>query len=285
VGTGSSARTATSSPPSTNATSATLTVVVRIRATVKGYTRLTFRSDQFRSALAKTLGIDVARITISSVDDARRRAADSGVAVTSDVGYPTGTNTAEVLSNVAGSADRLTANIRAEGMTDATVTALDPVVVSLNAAPASQPVMTDAAAAAVGVLGSLLLVIAIFLCFRKPISRSNPKMISPEPPSSADSPAPELTGVKIDENVSFLNVTNNVNFAEAANPGRSSPLTFVFPGRRSPMVQFPALAGGWGQLFYMPVRREEVHGHGLAVVDGAGHHDGVTADLVVLGNG
>ena len=64
-------------------------MVVRVRAGVRGYTRLTVRSDVFRAALAATLAVALSRITVTDVADARR--AGDAVAVTSDVGYPAGT--------------------------------------------------------------------------------------------------------------------------------------------------------------------------------------------------
>jgi hypothetical protein len=270
VGIGERTTTA-SNQPLVNTTSKILTVVVRIRATVKGYTRLTFRSDQFRSALAKTLGIDVTRITISSVDDARRRAADSGVAVTSNVGYPTGTNTAEVLSSVASSTDRLTANIRAEGMTDATVTALDPAVVSVTAAPgtASQSIMTNAAAAAIGVLGTLLLVILGVLCFRKPSAKPEPEIMSPGPASQFSGlQVPDYTAIHVNDSTS--KGTTDQSWQEDVNPSLSSPQT-----------RMRLLTSDQSLRLNMPVRQAERSG-----VEGGQDGGGgwITADLVVLGH-
>ena len=152
-------------------------MVVRVRAGVRGYTRLTFRSDVFRAALAATLAVALSRVTITDVSDARR-ASDPAVSVTSDVGYPSGTDTAAVLATAASSADLLTANLRAGGMGNATVTSVVPTVSvsGTAAAPPPPPVITTAAAVAVGLLGFGLLATVVVLSYR---------MLTPPPPKAA----------------------------------------------------------------------------------------------------
>ena len=240
---------AAGSPATPGQTSSPSPVVVRVRAGVRGYTRLTFLIDVFRAALAKTLAVALSRITVADVaaGDARR-AADPSVAVTSDVGYPAGTSTAGVLAAAAASADVLTANLRAGGMDNATVTAVVPTVYYVEAAPApSSPAMTTAAAVAVAVLGLGVLATVAVVASRT---------LAPPPPN--------------------LKAWPNTVPAASSRPEVGSPVP-VSAGSH----------GSVRGLVHMPVPLEQqpMWAQRMAAVQSAKTYGGsmVTSDLVMLG--
>ena len=74
----------------------TFPVAVRVRSVVRGYTLDTFRRDLYTAGLAKTLGVSQDRVSVRDVQSARRRVGDGGVAATSDVSYPAGTDANQV---------------------------------------------------------------------------------------------------------------------------------------------------------------------------------------------
>jgi hypothetical protein len=95
---GGSGSKAASAAPSATPSPGAFPVSVRVRSVVRGYSLATFMRDVFLAALAKTLGVDVARLVLRDVQSAApRRQAGDGVVATADVGYPAGTDAKQVL--------------------------------------------------------------------------------------------------------------------------------------------------------------------------------------------
>jgi hypothetical protein len=153
-------------PAPTSASPFSLTVNMLV--VVGGYTSATFLRPVFTAALAATLGIEAGRVAVTSVTDTTARRASSAVSVNTAVGYPAGTDTTAIMAAAAASAGTLAANLRAGGMTAATVASISPTLLGATPTPPTPPAITNAAAAAAGLLGGLLLVVVAALCFSRP---------------------------------------------------------------------------------------------------------------------
>jgi hypothetical protein len=135
-------------PSSSSALSAEISLVVQAR--VQGYTKATFSVSTFRGALASTLGVPAESVAVLSVEDLpARRNAVAGVSVTSVAMFQAGHG-----SDAAAAANRLapealTQNLRAGGMTAASVAALVSTI-SDPAASSTPPATTPAALATAG---------------------------------------------------------------------------------------------------------------------------------------
>ncbi len=253
-------------------------VVVRVRAGVRGYTRLTFNSNVFRAALATTLAVALSRVTIADVSDARR-ASDLAVTVTSDVGYPSGTDTAAVLATAENSADLLTANLRAGGMSNASVTAIIPSVYKSEAGAAPPPppspqVVTTAAAVAAGVLGFGLLATVAVIANRT---------LTPPPPKAAPLPPPKTTPAAS----APPPLAASAALAAAASTPLAAPPAPVSPSDSAVAAGIPVQDRASLGLVYMPVPLEQqpmwVGQLTQAQTCKPCSGDMVTADLVLLG--
>jgi hypothetical protein len=102
----------------------------------------------------------------------------------------------QVSAQVSTLSAQLAANLQEMGMANITVDSLSSTVVSYG--PSSPPAITDAAAAAVGVLGSLLLLLICAMAFRRPTgpghSKPEPPLLSTEPPTmTLPLPTPRLS--------------------------------------------------------------------------------------------
>ena len=88
---------ATATTPAPTPAPGAFPVSVRFRSVIHGCTLATFRRDLLLAALAKTLSVDLGRVSMRSLEGARRQAGGGGgVAATADVAYPSGTNVAQV---------------------------------------------------------------------------------------------------------------------------------------------------------------------------------------------
>jgi hypothetical protein len=119
---------------------------VQIKATVSGYTAATFQPAVFRSALAAVLGIPASSIAVTSVQDLPARRADAGsggggVSVESTAtfaGDPAAAAATAATATAKLDPATLTASLRKEGMTAATVQALVAAVPAAQSTAAAQ---------------------------------------------------------------------------------------------------------------------------------------------------
>jgi hypothetical protein len=171
-------------------------VRLRITAVVGGYWRTTFAPSVFLAALAATLGVDVDRVILKAVRNAPgSRRAGPAVTVTADVVYPAGTDPAAALRAAAAAGPDLGARLRAGGMPGAAVASVAPA--ALAAPPAGEwPFVSDAAIAATGLFGLLLVTLLAALLLREPPPDPPPKPRPPPPAAGppAGPPPPDAAG-------------------------------------------------------------------------------------------
>ena len=120
---------------------------------MQGYTKAAFPIATFRDALAATLAVAPDAVAVLSVEDApARRGAGGGVSVTSVATFPAGHGADAAAGAARLAPEALTRNLRAGGMTAATVASLVSAI-SDPAAPSTAPATTPVPAALAGESG------------------------------------------------------------------------------------------------------------------------------------
>jgi hypothetical protein len=118
---------------------------------VQGYTKAAFPVATFRDALAATLGVPPNAVAVLSIENlpVRRggREAGGGVSVASVATFPAGHSADAAVAASRLAPETLTRNLRAGGMTDASVLALVATVTdpaALSTSPATTPAIATA---------------------------------------------------------------------------------------------------------------------------------------------
>jgi hypothetical protein len=118
-------------------------IILNVEARVLGYTKADFSVATFRDALAATLRVLPDSIAVLSVEDQPvRRAGGGGVSITSAVAFPAGKGQDAAAAAARLAPEALTRNLRAGGMTAASVEALVSAISDPMATATTLPVST-----------------------------------------------------------------------------------------------------------------------------------------------